>query len=172
MAIQDIRGSTADGASGVQVAGGVFENSVVGPTVPWGIPVGNKSTFVEVVRAVTAVDNFSGDMTTGGFAFGTIASGLVDLANCMNIQLRANCSVPNASVVGRIALYDETAATGFLGFANSQFSFVSDGTLRLGNGAGNYVSSLQSPIDVGAARYAKPWVDSISGSWNIYTRPM
>lgn len=166
MAVVNIRGSTADGSGGVQVAGSVYEGTS-GPTVPWGVVVGNKETITAVSRTgITAADApTGGDLTTGGFG----STGLLDVANCLNVLCRATCSVASATLVGRLVFYDSASAC--LGISTS-ITFVSDATLRLGNATGDFVSSF-TLVDVGASRNARFFVDTVSaGSWSIYLRPV
>jgi len=165
MSVQTIHGSTADNSTGVAVPGAVAEGSI--PPPPWGVGVGNKETFAATSRTgLTAADApTGGDLTTGGFG----SAGLVDCSNCLNVAVRATCNTASAALSGRLVFYDSSSNCLSI---STTLAFVSDPTLRLGNGSGDYVCNPQL-VDVGAARQCKFLVDSISaGTWAVYVRPI
>ena len=166
MSVVTIRGSTADGSSGVQVAGAVYEGGA-GPTVPWGVGVGNKSTFAVVDRTgLTDADAPTGDDLTVATGFGS--TGLCDLANSLNASVRATCTVAGATLTGRLVWFDETPLA--IGIS-APITFTSDATLRLGNASGDFVAIPQL-VDCGVARNCRFFVDSVSaGTWAVYVRP-
>lgn len=166
MALAPYRGSTQDNSLGVQVAQSINEDGSASGTLVAGVQVGNKNTYPEVVATgiTTAFSFAGGDMTTGGFA----ASGLISIGNALNVAARATCNIASSTLVGRLAFYNNVS--GCLGMG-PQLSFISDKTLRLGNGAGDFVSQVNL-TDANSANLCKFFADSVpTGSiWTVYCR--
>ena len=167
MALTAYRGSTQDSSAGVQVAVAVNEDAA-GQLVA-GVQSGNKTTYSETSRTslTTADAPTGGDLTTGGFA----ASGLIDLGNALNAEVRATCGTASATITGRLIFYD-ASGTPLCQGTSQTLSFTSDATLRLGNATGDFVCP-KLLVDVGAARKCKFFLDSVSsGTWAVYVRPV
>ncbi len=134
------------------------------------VPVGNKTTWAETSRTgLTGADApTGGDLTTTGFA-GTAGVNLIDMGNALAVHLRATCGTASAILTGRLVLYDSSnAAIG----VTATLTFTADGTLRLGNAAGNFVCA-HAIQDVGGARKCRFFVDTVSaGTWAVYIRPI
>ncbi len=165
MPLTAYRGSTQDGAAGVQVATAVNESGAASGALTAGVQVGNKSTYPSIATTgiTTAYAYAGGDVTTTGFA----VSGLYDLANCLNVNTQADSSVASANLTGRLIFYNDVS--GCIGISTA-LSFVSDPTLRLGNAAGNFICPSYM-TDVQSARYTNFFVDSISaGIWTVRLR--
>ncbi len=134
------------------------------------VPVGNKTTYAEISRTgLTGADvPTGGDLTTTGFA-GTAGANLIDLGNALSVHLRATCGTASAVLTGRVILYD--SANLAIG-AMATVTFTADGTLRLGNAAGNFVCA-HAIQDVGGARKCRFFVDTVSaGTWQVFVRPI
>jgi len=169
MSLGSIKGSTQDTSGGTPVATVVNEDDST-KAVQAVAPVGSKSTWVSIPRTgITAADApTGGDMTTTGFA-GSAGANLGDVGNALTADVRATCGTAGATLTGRLALYD--GSNNFLAMSES-LSFTSDGTLRLGNAAGDFISQ-RLLVDLGHARKVRFFADSVSaGTWAVYVRPI
>lgn len=163
------RAATVDLVLGVQVAQAQSEVSGSGilQTI---VTEGNKTSYPETSRtALVAADApTGGDLTTTGFA-GAAGVNLFDCGNALTLAIRATCTVAGATLTGFVVLYDVSANP--LGKSEA-VTFTADGTLRLGNAAGDFVST-RALVDCGAARKARFFVSSVTaGSWSVYARPV
>lgn len=169
MSLSNVRASTQDTTAGTQVATATNEGAAAGVIAVSAI-VGNKTTWAEASRTgITTPDApTGGDLTTTGFA-GASGANLADAENALSLSVRATCTVANATLTGRIIFYDATPAP--VSYSES-VTFSSDGTLRLGNASGDFVSQ-RVLLDCGQARKFRFLVTAVSaGSWSVYARPI
>ncbi len=169
MSLSSIKASTQDGTSGTPVATIVNEDSG-SVALQANCLVGNKTTYSELSRTgLTAADApTGGNLTTTGFA-GTAGANLGDCGNALTLACRATCDTASATLTGRIVFYD--GSNNAIGLSES-ISFTSDGTLRLGNATGDFVTP-RVLVDAGQARKFRFKVDSVSaGTWAVYVRPI
>jgi hypothetical protein len=164
MALGTQRSSTVDSSAGALVAIASNADGSSG-VIQASAPVALKETYSETSRtALTAADApTGGNMTTGGFG----SSGLVDVGQALQAQVRASCGTASAVLTGRLAFYDESSAC--IGMSET-VTLTADGTLRLGNASGDFVTQTYL-VDLRGATQVKFKVDSVSaGTWAVYVR--
>jgi hypothetical protein len=164
MAMGTVKGSTQDSSAGTVVATASVADGSSG-ALQASVPVGLKETYSETSRtALTAADApTGGNMTTGGFG----SSGLVDVGQALQAQVRGSCGTASAILTGRLAFYDESSAC--IGMSET-VTLTADGTLRLGNASGDFVTQTYL-VDLRAATQVKFKVDSVTaGTWAVYVR--